>query len=84
MKVFIAANDSYGLYIFRRDLIKRLLDDGHEVYAALPDGECTERIKKLGCCFIEVPVDRRGINPVGDLKLLHTYNDVQGQQGENA
>lgn len=73
MKIFIAANDSYGLYIFRRDLIKRLLDDGHEVTAALPDGECTERIKELGCRFVEVPVDRRGINPIGDLKLLRTY-----------
>ena len=73
MNVFIAANDSYGLYIFRRDLIKRLLDDGYEVYVALPDGECTERIKELGCRFIEVPIDRRGINPIGDLKLLRTY-----------
>ena len=73
MKIFIAANDSYGLYIFRRDLIKRLIDDGHEVYAALPDGECTERIKELGCRFIEVPVDRRGISPKNDLGLLLTY-----------
>ena len=73
MKIFIAANDSYGLYIFRRDLIKKLIDDGHEVYAALPDGECTERIKELGCHFIEVPIDRRGISPKGDIKLFLTF-----------
>lgn len=73
MKIFIAANDSYGLYIFRRDLIKKFIDDGHEVFAALPDGECTERIKALGCHFIEVPVDRRGISPSGDIKLFLTF-----------
>ena len=73
MRIFIAANDSYGLYIFRRDLIKRLIEDGHEVYAALPDGECTGRIKELGCEFIEQPVDRRGISPKKDLKLFRAY-----------
>lgn len=73
MKVFIATNDSYGLYIFRRDLIKRIIDDGHEVYAALPDGDCTEKIKELGCHFIEVPVDRRGISPKSDIKLFFRF-----------
>lgn len=73
MKIFIAINDSYGLYIFRRDLIKRLMADGHEVYTAVPDGECTERIKELGCKFIEVPIDRRGISPKGDFKLFIKY-----------
>ena len=70
MKIFIAANDSYGLYLFRRDLISRMIADGHEVYASLPDGDCTERIKALGCTFIETEVDRRGINPRRGLTLL--------------
>lgn len=73
MKILIAANDSYGLYIFRRDLIQKLIKEGNEVYALLPDGECTERIKELGCHFIEVPVDRRGISPKNDIKLFLTY-----------
>ena len=73
MKIFIAANDSYGLYLFRRDLISRMIADGHEVYASLPDGDCTERIKALGCKFIETNVDRRGINPKHDAALIHTY-----------
>ena len=73
MKIFIAANDSYGLYLFRRDLISRMIADGHEVFASLPDGDCTERIKALGCNFIETEVDRRGINPKRDAALIHTY-----------
>lgn len=73
MRIFIAANDSYGLYLFRRDLISRMIADGHEVYASLPDGDCTERIKALGCTFIETEVDRRGINPKRDSALILTY-----------
>lgn len=73
MKIFIAANDSYGLYLFRRDLILRLIADGHEVYASLPDGDCTERIKDLGCTFIETKIDRRGVNPARDAGLILTY-----------
>ena len=73
MKIFIAANDSYGLYLFRRDLISRMIADGHEVFASLPDGDCTERIRELGCTFIETKIDRRGINPRRDAALIRTY-----------
>lgn len=76
MKIFIAANDSYGLYLFRRDLISRMIADGHEVYTSLPDGDCTERIKALGCTFIETAIDRRGINPRRDATLIHTYHKL--------
>lgn len=73
MRIFIAANDSYGLYLFRRDLIQRMLSDGHEVFASLPDGDCTDRIKDLGCTFIETSIDRRGMNPLRDTGLLLAY-----------
>lgn len=76
MKIFVAANDSYGLYLFRRDLISRMIADGHQVFVSLPDGECTERIKALGCIFLETEVDRRGINPKRDAALLHTYHKL--------
>ncbi|MDO4815586.1 MAG: glycosyltransferase family 4 protein [Bacillota bacterium] len=73
MRILIAANDSDGLYFFRRDLIKRFIDDGHEVYVSLPDGDWTESLVEMGCHFIETPVDRRGINIKNDIKLLIKY-----------
>lgn len=76
MKIFIAANDSYGLYLFRRDLISRMIADGHKVFVSLPDGDCTERIKALGCTFYETEIDRRGINPLRDAKLILKYNSL--------
>lgn len=72
MKILILANNDVGLYQFRKELIEELLQ-GNEVLISLPYGEMVEPLKKIGCRFIDTPVDRRGINPVTDLKLLMTY-----------
>ena len=66
------ANNSDGLYGFRRELIARLAARG-EVYASTPDDGCYDELRALGCTVIETPIDRRGINPVTDCKLLLRY-----------
>lgn len=72
MKILILANNDIGLYQFRRELIEELLKK-NEVAIALPYGELIEPLKKMGCRFINTPVDRRGINPFKDLKLILKY-----------
>lgn len=72
MRVMILANFDVGLYQFRKELIEELLKE-NEVIISLPYGELVEPLKKMGCKFIDTPVDRRGINPATDLKLLNEY-----------
>lgn len=72
MKILILANNDIGLYQFRRELIEELLKK-NEVAIALPYGELVEPLKKMGCRFIDTPIDRRGINPFKDLKLMKKY-----------
>lgn len=72
-KILILANLDVGLYKFRKALIKELLDQGNEVYFSLPKGMLVEKLEEMGCHFIETPVDRRGINPVTDFKLILQY-----------
>lgn len=72
MKILILANNDVGLYQFRRELIQELLKQ-NEVYIALPNGELIFLLEKMGCSFIEADVDRRGINPITDLKLIIRY-----------
>lgn len=72
MKILILANSSSGLYEFRKELIARLLLE-NEVIAVIPDsGRCDDLIK-IGCKLIFQPIDRRGINPITDFKLLFNY-----------
>lgn len=72
MKILILANFDVGLYQFRRELIETLLP-GNEVLLSLPYGSWVEPLKEMGCHFIDTPMDRRGMNPVRDFRLLLTY-----------
>lgn len=73
MKILILANNDIGLYQFRRELIKKLIDTGSEVFISLPYGELIKPLEETGCIFIDTPVDRRGINPVTDFGLAVFY-----------
>jgi len=72
MKILILANFDVGLYQFRRELIEKLLED-HQVLLSLPDGDLVRPLEAMGCRFFDTPMDRRGINPVTDLKLFACY-----------
>lgn len=72
MKILILANFDVGLYQFRRELIEKLLEE-HQVLLSLPDGDLVRPLEAMGCRFFDTPLDRRGINPVTDLKLFVCY-----------
>lgn len=75
MRILILANNDLGLYQFRKELIYELLKN-NKVYISLPYGRLIDPLKKAGCIFINTPVDRRGIDPVTDLKLLKRYFSI--------
>lgn len=72
MRIMIMANNDVGLYQFRKELIEKLLE-GNEVVISLPYGELVEPLCNLGCEFINTEIDRRGMNPIHDIKLFSTY-----------
>ena len=75
-RILILANFDVGLYKFRKELIQELLDQGNEVYISLPDGELVRSLEKMGCKFVNTAVDRRGINPKTDAKLMFFYKKL--------
>ena len=80
-RVLFLANHFITLYSFRKELIKRIIDEKHEVFLSLPKDKDNVYFSNLGCKVIETEIDRRGVNPLKDLKLLMTYkrimNDVK-------
>ena len=83
MKILILANDDGGLYKFRKELILELLQPGRiirdsvhkkcEIFIGVPKGNYKSKFENWGCQVINISVDRRGKNPIRDLKLLIQY-----------
>lgn len=71
-RVLVLANSSGGLFDFRHELLEELLRQ-YEVIISVPGGDKLDELLALGCQFFETDVDRRGINPVTDLKLFREY-----------
>lgn len=72
-RILILANSSGGLYDFRNGLLTHFLEEGHEVVCSLPDEVRTAEIRAEGCRVVHTDIDRRGMNPAEDFKLLQNY-----------
>lgn len=74
MKILVLTNNIGGLYSFRKEVIKAFVDKDAKMYISYPDDdERQDYFKQLGCEMISIKLERRGINPVKDLKLLTDY-----------
>lgn len=71
--VLILSNHHLYTYNLRRELIQELLNLNYRVVLALPYGEKVDFLKKMGCEFYDVPLERRGTNPITDFKLVLSY-----------
>lgn len=74
-KVLFLANHFITLFSFRKELIEKLVENGHEVYLSIPEDE-GHYFENLGCHIILTEVDRRGVNPRKDLKLIAFYKKI--------
>jgi len=75
-KILFLANHFITLYSFRKELIKKLAEEGNEVYLSLPESEENKYFEELGCKIVPTEIDRRGVNPVKDLKLIAFYKKM--------
>ena len=71
--ILILTNRDTGLYYFRRELLQEMLDRGYKVSVSVPEGDFTDSLRFMGCNIIPTEVDRRGRNPLKDLKQLSAY-----------
>lgn len=72
-KVLFLVNHDVVIYNFRLEIVERLLADGHQVVISSPYGERIDDLVKLGCQFRPIELNRHGMNPVQELKLLKNY-----------
>lgn len=75
-KILLLANNDIGLYNFRKELLERLLAEKYEVYISLPMGERVKDMEEMGCRYIETEINRHGMNPIQDFKLMLFYKKI--------
>lgn len=74
-KVLILTNSSGGLYDFRNEFVLALLGE-YQVYISMPDDVKEKELAAQGCRIVKTAINRRGINPLEDLKLYRTYSQM--------
>ncbi|MGN1014582.1 MAG: glycosyltransferase family 4 protein [Butyricicoccus sp.] len=78
-KVLILTNHSYMLWRFRKELIAELMKE-REVVLGMPFVGHEEDFQKMGLRCIPIEIDRRGINPKRDWKLIKRYQKLLAEE----
>lgn len=74
-KVLILINSSGGLCDFRGEFVEALCAE-YEVWVSMPDDVKEQELVDMGCHIVKTPINRRGINPLEDLKLYRAYGKI--------
>ncbi len=76
-KIVVLTNAIGGLWSFRAELMKKMKDEGYEVSIYAPNGDRFKDFEEMGCKVTAMKnLNRRGINPLQDLKLLREYKKI--------
>lgn len=81
--VLILCNKDSGIYDFRKELLLRLIKESYRVVVSVPAGDCIGKLQDLGCEVALTDLNRRGMNPLQDLKLLRRYNQLMKEYQPN-
>lgn len=73
MKILILTNNAGGLYSFRKELLIALKEQGDQVYVSVPDEDGYHDVESLVYRIAPISLNRRGMNPIEDLKLICDY-----------
>ena len=71
-KIVVITNHSYMFWQFRRELMEALMKE-NELVVSMPFVGHEKDFQKMGIRCVETKIDRRGINPRTDLRLLNDY-----------
>lgn len=77
-RILVLSNSYIGLYSFRKEVFTAFVDSGYIVYISCPVDEPDKAkwFEQIGCEIIDTPFNRKGTNPLKDLKLVFRYRQI--------
>lgn len=76
MKMILISPKNRTAYNFRGDLIRSVIARGYEVIVTGPNRDNVEKIEALGARFVEIPMNKNGVNPLKDLAYQRALCDL--------
>lgn len=78
--IVLSANSDWNIANFRQGLVRGLQSAGYRVVVIAPqDPTADRRMRDLGVERIPIEIDRAGLNPLADLRLLLKYRSLLQQ-----
>lgn len=72
--ILVLTNSIDGLHSFRKEVMMAIVDDGYKVTISVPEiTPKADYFKEIGCDVKLTRFDRRGMNPIADLKQMLSY-----------
>src|SRR5690348_12481127 len=76
-RVVLGGNSSWNIVTFRSGLIRALKENGYEPVVVAPiDPAAEQRMAELGVERIVIEMERSGLNPFADFRLLRRYRRI--------
>ncbi len=69
-KIVLVANTSWSMIKFRSGIIKRLVSEGYRLYVIAPYDHFADELEKMGCIYIDIPMNNKGTNIFADLLFM--------------
>ena len=76
MRILLLASDTKYALNFRGDLLKQMVDLGHEVYAVVLDRVYEKQFNNIGVKLIDISFKRTNINPFSDIAIIKKYINI--------
>ena len=78
MKIAFLSHLDLNLYLFRLPIMKRLVEEGHEVYAVCPKGDKFDAFSQFGIKAVAYEIERSSLNPLKEIKAIYNiYNAIK-------
>lgn len=70
MHILLTVNAAWNILNFRRPLVEALQTDGHRLTVLAPPDDAVAALRDLGCGFVPLEMDVKGLSPQRDLSLV--------------
>lgn len=74
--ILVFSNHPSWTYNLRGEVLQALVNEGFRVVVAVGYGPEVEKLKEIGCEFVDVPFNRHGTNPIKEISLFRRYGKL--------